>query len=61
MATPTQGNDWFPGRLPDQAEMFANVKGKIANYTAILPLTAPQVTQIVLICNEFNAVYNYVA
>ncbi|MFN0279560.1 MAG: hypothetical protein ACKVRN_13340 [Pyrinomonadaceae bacterium] len=61
MATPAQGNDWFPGRLPEQAEMFANVKGKIANYTAILPLTAPQVTQITLICNEFNAVYNYVA
>lgn len=40
--------------------MFQNILAKIAGYTAVLPLTAAQVTRIELICEEFIAVYNYV-
>jgi hypothetical protein len=61
MAQPVKSNDWFPSRLADQAEMFANVKAKIGGYTAMLPITAAQQTEITLICNEFASVYNYVA
>ena len=54
-----QSNDWFPSKLADQLVMFQNVKAKIGGYTAILPITAAQTTEITLICNEFIAVYNY--
>lgn len=55
-----QANDWFPPRLADQAEMFANVNAKIGGYDAVLPLTIAQRTAIQLICEEFAAVYTYV-
>ena len=61
MANPQVSGDWFPNRLADQLVMFQNVKAKIGGYTAVLPITATQTTAITLICNEFIAVYNYVA
>ena len=57
----TTSRDWFPRSLPDQLIMFQNVKVKIGGYSAVLPLTLAQTTAITLICNEFIAVYNYVA
>lgn len=40
--------------------MFTNMKAKIANYEDVLPLAAAKVTRIILICDVFIAVYNYV-
>ncbi len=54
------GSDWYPGRLADQAAVFTNVEGKIAGYLLELPLTQGQVDEILAICAEFLAVYNYV-
>lgn len=51
---------WLRGSLAEQAAMFQNIKGKIAGYTAVLPLTAAQETRIILICNIFIACYDYV-
>ncbi|MFN0280133.1 MAG: hypothetical protein ACKVRN_16270 [Pyrinomonadaceae bacterium] len=60
MAVVQQKNDWLPSRLADVAEMFTNVKAKVGGYSGTLPLTLAQTTAIVLICNEFLNVYNYV-
>ncbi|MEQ1605307.1 MAG: hypothetical protein ABL999_10620 [Pyrinomonadaceae bacterium] len=51
---------WFPSTLAEQAAMFSNVKAKISGYAAVLPLTAPQVTRIELICDIFLAAFEYV-
>jgi|CXWL01.1.fsa_nt_gi hypothetical protein len=51
---------WFPSGLGNQAAMFSNIKGKIGGYTSVLPITAAQTTQIVLICNTFLTAYEYV-
>lgn len=52
--------DWFPTRLSNVLVMLQNVRAKIMGYRTILPLTNPQVARIELICDEFEAVYNYV-
>ena len=52
--------DWFPTRLSNALVMFQNVKAKIGNYAAILPLTTAQQNRVTLICDEFIGVYNYV-
>lgn len=51
---------WYPTSLADQAAMFQNIKGKIGGYTSVLPLTAAQETRIILICNIFITIYDYV-
>ena len=52
--------DWFPKTKPKQLIVFTNVKAKIGGYQASLPLTAAQVDRIILICETFIAVYNFV-
>lgn len=52
--------DWFPTRLADQAAMFTNILGKISGYTTVLPITTAQRDEILLICNQFLAINNYV-
>ncbi|HRI02789.1 MAG TPA: hypothetical protein PLL77_03505 [Pyrinomonadaceae bacterium] len=52
--------DWMPSRLADMLVMFQNVLAKIGGYKTILPITTGQVDRIVLICEEFVAVYTYV-
>ncbi|MEQ1643463.1 MAG: hypothetical protein ABL959_08490 [Pyrinomonadaceae bacterium] len=53
-------NDWLPGTLAGLREMFSNVKGKITGYQADLGLSAGALAEIILICNEFLAAYDYV-
>jgi hypothetical protein len=53
-------SDWFPKTKPKQLIMFTNVKAKIGGYQATLPLTAAKVDRIMLICETFIAVCNYV-
>lgn len=52
--------DWFPRSRPQQLVMFTNIKAKIGGYQASLPLTAVQVDRIMLICETFIVVYNFV-
>ena len=51
---------WLPKRLADLLVMFQNVEIKIGGYKSVLPITSAQVDRIILICQEFIAVYNYV-
>jgi len=55
-----KGKDWFPKSRPKQLVMFTNVKAKIAGYRNILPLTQEKIDRIVLICDVFIGVYNFV-
>jgi hypothetical protein len=55
-----QSVDWFPRNSSKQLDMFTNIKAKIAGYQAILPLTAAQIDRIILICDTFITVYNFV-
>lgn len=52
--------DWFPRTRPQQLVMFTNIKAKIGGYQATLPLTAAKIDRVMLICETFIAVYNYV-
>jgi hypothetical protein len=52
--------DWFPKSRPQQLVMFTNIKAKIGGYQASLPLTAAQIDRIMLICETFIVVYNFV-
>lgn len=51
---------WFPLTRPKQLIMFTNVKAKIDGYKASLPLAQAKIDRIILICDIFIAVYNYV-
>lgn len=51
---------WFPTSMSDQSAMFLNIKGKISGYTTVLPITAAQTTRIILICDTFMDVFEYV-
>jgi hypothetical protein len=55
-----KNRDWFPKTRPKQLVMFTNVKAKIAGYRNILPLPQEKVDRIVLICDVFIGVYNFV-
>lgn len=52
--------DWCPSTRPQQLVMFTNIKAKIGGYQAILPLAAGQVDRVMLVCETFIAVYNFV-
>lgn len=52
--------DWFPTTRPEQLVIFTNVKAKIGGYQATLPLPAAKVDRIMVICETFITVYNYV-
>jgi hypothetical protein len=51
---------WFPRGRAQQQVMFTNVKAKIAGYKNILPLAQDKIDRIILICDIFIAVFNYV-
>lgn len=51
---------WFEKTRPKQLIQFTNIKAKIENYADVLPLAAAKVTRLLLICDTFIAVYNYV-
>ena len=51
---------WYPGGFAAQLAMYANVNAKIGTYAAVLPLTAPQVAKIELICETFQLLMTYV-
>ena len=53
-------SDWFPASRPQQLVMFTNVKQKIDAYKVTLPLATDKVVRIILICDTFIALYNYV-
>jgi hypothetical protein len=52
--------EWFPRNRSQQLDMFTNIKAKIGGYQEILPLTAGQVDRIMLVCETFITVYNFV-
>jgi hypothetical protein len=52
--------EWFPQNRGKQLDMFTNIKAKIGGYQAILPLAAAKVDRIMLICETFITVYNFV-
>lgn len=52
-------NDWLPSRLAEVAVVMQNILDKISGYTAILPLTAGQVTEIENLCAMWLAAYMY--
>lgn len=52
--------DWFPRERAKQLEMFTNIKAKIGGYQATLPLAAAKIDRIMLVCETFIAVHNYV-
>lgn len=51
---------WFARTRPKQLVQFTNMKAKIEDYADILPLATAKVTRILLICDTFIAVYNFV-
>lgn len=51
---------WFPKNRAKQLIMFTNVKEKIADYKTILPLPQDKIDRIVLICDVFIGVCNFV-
>jgi hypothetical protein len=51
---------WFEKTRPKQLVQFTNMKAKIGDYETILPLAADKVKRIVLICDIFISVYNFV-
>jgi hypothetical protein len=55
-----RNSDWFPTTKPQQLNMFTNIKAKIGGYQATLPLEAAKVDRIILICETFITVYNFV-
>ncbi|HEX8734842.1 MAG TPA: hypothetical protein VF721_05920 [Pyrinomonadaceae bacterium] len=52
--------EWFPRNRSQQLDMFTNIKAKIGGYQASLPLEAAKVDRIILICETFITVYNFV-
>jgi hypothetical protein len=55
-----QRPDWFPRSRAKQLIMFTNVKAKIEGYKSILPLPQEKIDRIVLICDIFIGVCNFV-
>ncbi|MFZ1699272.1 MAG: hypothetical protein WBO10_17960 [Pyrinomonadaceae bacterium] len=53
-------SDWLPGTLSGLRDMFSNVLAKIASHATALGLSAPAVTEIILLCEEFLESYDYV-
>jgi hypothetical protein len=51
---------WFPKNRAKQLLMFTNMKAKIVDYKTVLPLANEKVARIILICDTFIAIYNYV-
>ena len=51
---------WWSGVLPEQYAIIINVKDKIGGYKDDLGLTTAQVDRIILICEIYIAVYNFV-
>lgn len=55
-----KNSGWFPKTRAKQLVMFTNVKVKIEGYETILPLPKVKVERIVLICDIFIGVFNFV-
>lgn len=53
-------NYWFPMGRAKQRAMFANIKSKIASYETVLPISNDKIKRIVLICDTFLSVNDYV-
>lgn len=51
---------WFPRKRANQMVMFTNVKEKIEEYETILPYPKTKIDRIVLICDIFIVIYNYI-
>ncbi len=49
---------WWPTSMPAQLVLVQNFKAKIANYSAVLPLTLEQVTAAVELCDAFIGAFN---
>lgn len=55
-----KNTDWMDRTLPGKAAMFTNFGAKIGGYAGVLPLTLPQITVLLALCEEYLAVYNFV-
>ncbi len=51
---------WFPESRPKQRVMFANIKDKIAGYQTVLELKPAETARMILICETFLAVNDFV-
>lgn len=51
---------WFPQTRPKQRAMFANIKDKIAGYETVLELKPAETARIILICETFLTVNDFV-
>lgn len=51
---------WFPKGRAGQRAMFANIKDKIAGYAAVLELKPAETARIILICETFLTVNDFV-
>lgn len=52
-------DDWYPSIRAEQRAMYANFRAKIDGYRTALGLTADQVTRLVLICDLYIAIYDW--
>ena len=52
--------DWMPYSLAEKMTMFQNVRGKIGQYEAVLPITAAQRTRVEEICDSFIYAFSVV-
>jgi hypothetical protein len=51
---------WFPRTRAQQLLMFTNIKLKLPNYKEALGLSTAKIDRIILICDIFISVYNFV-
>ena len=56
----TKNTDWFPRSRAKQLVMCSNLKAKIGNYETLLSFPTAKTARIILICDIFIELYNYV-
>ncbi len=54
-----ENSDWYPTTRAGQRAMYGNFRAKIDGYRITLGLTGDQVTRLILICDLYIAIYDW--